>query len=172
MLASAAVSETKLPQLPGGPDPSKSVPRDPVRGVDLRGCAEVSARLAEAKDQREATLREIGMSELEWVEIEKTWLLRIAVAMMQGDTSLAVEYDALYAAAQDALGPAQPSRDLDQYAGVLADIEGGGDPADVLPRHGLTIAEFARLQRAWTTRAAADPALNETLRALVRARRS
>lgn len=93
----------KIPQFPGGPDPDLPVPRDPVDGVDLRGYATLSAHLADRREPRKATLARFGMDEMRWMHIEKTWLLRLAVAAMQKDLSLAEEHDATFLSVREAL---------------------------------------------------------------------
>lgn len=157
----------KVPAFPGGPDPNAPVPRDAVDGVDLKTYARISAELAERKAPSAEVLRRFLLDEIRWIDIEKTWLLRVAVAGMQGDMTLGQELDAAYTEAQAALGPSDPTRSLEQYAALLARIESGQPPATVLAADGLSLADWARLQRAWTMRAVNDAGLAATLRALV-----
>ena len=89
-----------LKQLPGGPDPSRPIPRDPVDGFDLAACAAVTERLARADGSRTATLAGFGLTEARWAAIESTWLLRIATALLQQDLSLGSAYDEALLAAR------------------------------------------------------------------------
>lgn len=160
--------ESRLPpQLPGGPDPTKPVPRDPVDGVDLAACARIAAEVSERAEPRATVLARAGLDELRWAEVEKTWMLRIAVALLQNDLGLGQEYDRLFAEAQQALGPSEPTRPLDGYASLVARIEKGEPAGIVVASEGLTLAEWTRLQRAWTSRIARDAALGATFRELV-----
>jgi hypothetical protein len=145
------------------------MPRETVEGYDLPRYVQLSAELAEGAKPREELLAAAGLSERAWAHIELTWMLRIATGLLQGDQSLALEYDALYVAAQDALGPADPTMPLEKYAGVVARLELGHDPIEVFDAHGLTLASAARLQRAWTKRLARDMDLTEAFRGMVKA---
>lgn len=164
------MSDTKkLPTFPGGPDPSLPVPRETVEGYDLPRYVQLSAELAEGAKPREELLLANGLTERAWAHIELTWMLRIATGLLQGDQSLALEYDTLYVAAQDALGPPDPTMPLDRYAGVVARLEVGQDPVEVFAAHGLTLASAARLQRAWTKRLARDIEMTDAFRGMVKA---
>ena len=89
-----------LPRFPGGPDPSKPVPRDPVEGVDLARYVTISAELTERKTPRKQVLARAQLDEMRWMKIEQTWLLRIATAALQGDLSLLQQHDAALFAAK------------------------------------------------------------------------
>ena len=158
-----------LPQLPGGPDPAHPVPRAPVHGVDLQEYARIAATLAERPGARAAILGEHRLDELRWIDIEKTWLLRVATGALQQDLSLAADLDASYSAAQAAMGSAEPTRTLEEYAVLTARIERGADTATVLAAAGLSLADWARLCRAWATRLGRDPALSAAFRTMVAA---
>ncbi len=160
-----------LPRFPGGPDPSLPVPRDAVDGFDLERYASVSAQLAEGNRPRDEIFAENELTERSWAHVELTWMLRVATALLQGDKELALEFDRLYVAAQDSLGPTDPTLPLDRYAVVVAKIEAGRDPAEVFEEHGLSLAAAARLQRAWTKRLAQDPAMVDAFREMVKAAR-
>lgn len=156
-----------LPQLPSGPDPAKPAPRDPVAGYDLAGYARVAAELAENAEPRADVLARAGLSESGWLAIEKTWLLRLTTAALQGDMALLNEHDAALAAAQAERAAAAPPPSLEDYARVLAAIEGGQDPALAIAGAGLSIAAFARSHQSFTAKMAVDEALASTLRATV-----
>lgn len=93
----------KIPRIPGGPDPEHPVPRDPVDGFDLQRYATVAAHLAARREPRKATLTRFGVDEPRWMNIEKTWLLRIAVAALGHDLTFGEEHDATFLAVRRAL---------------------------------------------------------------------
>jgi hypothetical protein len=144
-----------------------TVDRDPVHGIDLQKYASISARIAEGREPRGAVLAGLGLDEGTWLDVEKTWLLRVAAAAMHGDLSLSREYDEHYVAAQDALGPTDPTHGIADLAAVLRALSAGDDPRDVLPRYRLTLPGFGRLQRAWSRRMAKDEALATAFRDLL-----
>ncbi|MGK3983619.1 hypothetical protein WME99_11325 [Sorangium sp. So ce136] len=164
-------SRPPLPQLPGGPDPTQPVPRSPVEGVDLDTYARISAELAETPADRATILASHGLDEMRWMDVEMTWLLRVATAALQSDLSLGEDLDRAYTAAQVELGSPGPTLALEEYARLAARIEAGEPPSSVLARARLSLASYARLQRAWTLRLAADPALARTYREMVAAAR-
>jgi hypothetical protein len=166
---SASTEPSPVPAFPGGPDPSKPVPRDPVEGFDLQRYVDLSAKLAERVAPREELLAAAGIGDSQWSQIERTWMLRIATALLQGDQSLALEYDRLYVGAQDALGAGEEPMPIETYAEIVAEIESGGDPAEVYAAHGVSLACAARQQRAWTKRLAEDIDLTDRFRELVKA---
>jgi hypothetical protein len=156
-----------MPHFPGGPDPAEPVPRAPVDGVDLDAYARIAATLAERAAPRASILAQHGLDELRWVDVEKTWLLRVAASALRGDVSLAEDLDRATLSAQAALGPTEPTRPLDEYAAICARVESGADVALVLADARLSLGDWARLQRAWTARLVLDPALAVTFRELV-----
>jgi hypothetical protein len=145
------------------------VPRTPVDGFDLNAYAAVAAHLAEGAVPRAAILAGRQLDEARWLQIEKTWLLRLATAALQGDLSLAEEHEAAYTAA---LGAADPPMPLDDYAAIVAGLELGLEPAKVLAGAKLTLAGFSRHQRAWTARFARDDELAASFRRKVEERRA
>jgi hypothetical protein len=167
MLVQPMDQKPPVPHLPGGPDPTQPIPRDPVEGVDLRGCAGIAAALAARVSPRPAILARHRLDEVRWANVEKTWMLRIAGAMLAGDLALAQEYDALLAEAQEALGAEEADLGIEAYASLLARLEAGHEPAQTLSEAGLTAQSFARIQRRWAKRVAGDAAQAEALRGLV-----
>jgi hypothetical protein len=147
-----------------------SVERDPVHGIDLKSYAQISARIAEGREPAKSILLEHGLDEMRWLDVEKTWLLRVAAAAMQGDLSLSQSYDEHYVAAQDSLGPTEPTHGIADLASVLRALSAGEDARDVLPRFRLTLPAFARLQRAWARRMAKDEALAVAFRDMLSGR--
>lgn len=160
-------SKAPIPRLPGGPDPNQLVPRAPVDGIDLATYATIAAQLAAGAEPRAAVLTRAGTSEARWLEVEKTWLLRMATALLQGDFGLQQEHEAATAAAQAALAPETPVMPLEGYAEIVAGIEAGRAPVEVLSGAGLTLGAFMHQQRAWAARIAADKALASSFRAMV-----
>lgn len=96
------MSEPKpnVPQLPGGPNPNEPIPTSPVFGVDLRAYASIVGRIAARVAPRAEVLAQAGIDEGRWIEIEKTWLLRLATAALKGDLSLTQEHDEAFAKAK------------------------------------------------------------------------
>jgi hypothetical protein len=156
-----------IPQLPGGPEAGKPVPRTPVDGVDLATYAVLATRLAAGAEPRPAVLARAGLSEVRWLEVEKTWLLRMATALLQGDLSLQHEHEAATNVAQAERASQAPLLPIEVYAEIVAGIEAGRAPAEVLAGTGITLGEFMHQQRAWTARIAADKALASSFRAMV-----
>ncbi len=78
------------------------VPRTAVHGVDLAGYAQISAQLVGKAEPRGKVLARAGLDEMRWIDVEKTWLLRIAAAMLRGDVSLGHEHDEAFEAARAA----------------------------------------------------------------------
>jgi hypothetical protein len=163
-------SRPPLVQLPGGPDPNRPVPRDPVDGYDLGAYASVVARLADRGEPRARVLARAGLDEQRWLKIEKTWLVRIATAFLQDDPSLGKEHDDAFQAAQNALA-GEPETSLADYANLVAQIEEGRAPAQAIAAAGLTPSGFAQVQRRWAATIAADGDLASSFRAMVAARR-
>ena len=97
------------PRIPGAPDHTQPVPRDPVSGFDLEAYATIAGRLA-ARADRAATLRAAGLDELRWLDVESTWLLRIAVAALREERDLLEQYDAALLRAKSGSAPAVAER--------------------------------------------------------------
>jgi hypothetical protein len=154
--------------IPGAPDLKKPVRHEPVQGVDLATYARVAAGIAEQRRPQDEVLREAGIDEGDWIDAERTWLLRIAASLLQGDVALIEQYEQLYIEAQDALGPPGPSRPFEDYARIMAQIQRGAPAARVLQAEGLSLADWARLHRSWSKRAAQDPHLAALLADLSR----
>ena len=158
------------PGLPGFPS-DQPVSTDPVEGVSLERYAQISAELNERREPAEQVLERHGLDTARWLRVEQSWPLRLAALALRGDPALAQEYDRQYVAAQDALGPTEPTRPLDGYAGITARVIAGEDAAMVAASEGLSLADYARLVRAWTTRLAKDAELTKAFREMVRARK-
>ena len=153
--------------LPGGPKPGEPIPTDPIDGIDFATYARISAILAEKRGPRKNVLAANNLDEIRWAFVEQGFMIRIATAALRGDMSLVMELDRLYVEAQDQLGETEPTRPLDQYAGLVARMESGEGPPEVLASDKLSLADWARLQRAWTRRLAQDAELTSTFRGWV-----
>ncbi len=138
-----------------------------MAGVDLAGYARTAAALAEGAEPRRAVLSRAGLDEARWMEVEKTWLLRVATASMQGDLALLAELDEAAAAAQAEIAAAAPKVPLEVYARIDAALTDGASPARVLAGAKLTPAAFARARRAWTAEIASNEAVATQYRALL-----
>jgi hypothetical protein len=158
-------------QLPGGPAPDQPIPDTPIDGIDFPTYARVSAILAEKRAPRANVLAANGLDEVRWAFVEQGFMLRIATAAMRGDMGPMNELDRMYVEAQDALGDTDPTRPLDRYADLTARMESGEPAAQVLASDGLSLADWARLQRAWTRRLAQDAEMTSTFRGWVEARK-
>lgn len=154
-------------QLPGGPKAGEPIPDGPIDGVDFATYARISAILAEKRAPRAGVLSANNLDEVKWAFVEQGFMLRIATAALRGDMSLAMELDRLYTEAQDQLGDTEPTRPLNHYATLVARIEAGQPAPEVLKSDGLSLADWARLQRAWTNRLAQDGEMTSTFRGWV-----
>lgn len=90
--------------IPGAPPLDEPVPRDPVAGVSMEAYAQIAARLA-AKRPRAEVLTQARLDERRWLQVEKTWLLRIAIAALRKELDLIEQYDAAFQAETRALRP-------------------------------------------------------------------
>jgi hypothetical protein len=158
-------------QLPGGPAPDQPIPDGPIDGIDFPTYVRVSAILAEKRAPRANVLAANGLDEVRWAFVEQGFLLRAAAAALRGDMGPLSELDRLYTEAQDALGDTDPTRPLDRYADLVARMEMGEPTPSVLASDGLTLADWARLQRAWSRRLAQDAEMTSTFRGWVEARK-
>jgi hypothetical protein len=158
-------------QLPGGPAPGEPIPVTPIDGIDFPTYVRISAILAEKKAPRANVLAANGLDEVRWAFVEQGFLLRVATAALRGDMAPMTELDRLYGDAQDALGPTDPIRPLDRYAELVARMESGEQASQVLASDGLSLADWARLQRAWTRRLAQDAEMTSTFRGWVEERK-
>jgi len=158
-------------QLPGGPAPGEPIPNGPIDGIEFGTYVRISAILAEKKAPRANVLAANNLDEVRWAFVEQGFLLRVATAALRGDMGPSEELDRQYVEAQDALGPTDPTRPLDQYAALVARMEMGEPPTRVLASDGLSLADWARLQRAWTARLAQDAEMTSTFRGWVESRK-
>jgi hypothetical protein len=156
------------PRLPGGPDPDAPVPRTPVHGIDLARYAGITAELGERGVERAAVLAGYALDEGLWLMVEKTWALRLATAALQHDTALIKEYDAAFVAAQDELGGPMPS--FERYVAVTLRLGREGNAAVVLADEGMSLADWARMQRYWGARLSKEDELIARYRELTGSR--
>ncbi|XXX80863.1 hypothetical protein WMF30_19085 [Sorangium sp. So ce134] len=160
-----------MPAVPGGPDPSLPVPREPVDGFDLAAYAAVAAQLAEGADPRAAVLARSGLDEARWLAVEQTWLLRVAIALLQQDYDFIRAYSGATEAAREAIARDGAPLPIEAYAALIAGHESGREPGALLAEARLTPAAFARHKLAWERRLAVDAALRASFRAMVEAKK-
>lgn len=138
----------------------------PVYGIDLPTYAALMTRLASGQP-RGLVLSGASLDERTWLEVEKTWALRLAKAAQRGDTSTILEFERGVAAAQQNCPAPDPSRSMADYAAMSAAIEKGASPIEVCAHFEMKLTEFFELQQAWTRRIIADPNLARAFRELV-----
>lgn len=136
--------------------------------ISIEQYAAVSAELAERPKERGEVLAKHGFDDERFMVEERAWLERFAANAVQGKGELAAYYGDLFIAAQDALTTPEEERlTLRDYAGLRAELDRSADPTVPLDRAEVTLAQFMRLERRWTTRADADPAVQAELDALL-----
>ena len=147
-------------------DATAPVAMDDVGGLGLAAYAAIAVRVGARVEARADVLASAGLDEAAWAVVEPIWLLRLAAAAQRGDAAVLGAWDAATTAAQDALA-CGPIPSFEAWAHHLAAIEPGDDPAEAIARGGLSLAGFARAQRAYGARIGADPGLFDALRARV-----
>lgn len=136
--------------------------------ISIEQYASISADLAEHPKERADVLTKHGFDEERWMVEERAWLERFAANAVQGKGELAAYFGDLFIAAQDALmTPEEQRLTLRDYAGLRAELDRSADPTVPLERAELTLAQFMRLERKWTARADADPAVQAELDVLL-----
>jgi hypothetical protein len=151
---------------------SGAEPTAAVHGVDLKRYAELMTRLASG-EPRAQVLDGAALDEQKWLEIEKTWGLRLAEAAQRGNTQALIEFEKGVADAQkNASVTTEPRRSLQDYAHMVALTQSGVDPVTVCARAKLRLGEFFELQQAWTQRLTKDPALAAAFREMVASARN
>ncbi len=175
---SFAVESRDLEPGAAAPDPAELVlarhavawraAREPE--LTLAEYAGVSAELAERREPAGEVLARYGLDEHRWAVEERAWLERLGQAAADGDASLALEYGALFVAAQDALArPEEASIVLDEYVALRARVETAEDPARALADRRTTLPEWLRLDRRFRASADQDPALDAEIERRVEA---
>ncbi len=146
-------------------------PEAPVCGIDLSGYASISALLATGQ-AREVVLSNHNITDADWLNVEKTWALRIAAHAQRGNYEVLFRFERAYADALDALTPEEPPRPLPVYAQIMAALESGVPAQVVCVQAGLTLAELGQLQRSWTRRLAKNEELHRQYGTLLKATRT
>ena len=132
--------------------------------VPIERYARVSAELAEWPDKREDTLKRHGFKEERYLLEERCWLERFAADAVEGHGELAAYFGELFVAEQDKLATPEEERvGLRDYLSLRLAMEIGADVAEVLGQAKMTLAQWMRLDRRWTGRAEADPAVAEEM---------
>lgn len=136
----------------------------PEPRVPIERYALVSAELAEWPDKREETLKRHGFKEERYLLEERCWLERFASDAVDGHGELAAYFGDLFVVEQDKLAQAEEERlGLRDYVALRLAIEIGADVGEVLGQAKLTLAQWMRLDRRWTSRAEADPRVQQEM---------
>lgn len=144
----------------------------PEPRIPLAKYAQISAFLAEQVEPRKAVLLAAGLDEDRWVVEERAWLEKMADDAVHGDGSVAARYGEMFVAAQDGLAPPdEAALGIDDYVELRLAVEEADDPAKSLAQRGRSLASWLRIDRRWSARAAADPALAADLERRLDARR-
>jgi hypothetical protein len=140
--------------------------REPQRRLSLQAYAEVAAHVAEGGPHASKALTAHDLDGPGWTIEERAWLHAISEDASKGSAGegLALQVSAAFQAAQDAIGPDEPERDLNTYVAMRVAIESQGDPSRTLAQHHMTLAAWMRLDRAWSRRGKDDPACGQQLR--------
>ncbi|MBL8743961.1 MAG: hypothetical protein JNK04_22795, partial [Myxococcales bacterium] len=132
----------------------------PEPRVPIERYARISAELAEWPDKREETLKRHGFKEERYLLEERCWLERFAADSVEGHGELAAYFGELFVSEQDKLATKEEERiPLRDYVSLRLAMEIGADVAEVLAQAKMTLAQWMRLDRRWTARAEADPAV-------------
>jgi hypothetical protein len=123
-------------------------------------------RLA-AGQPRHLLLSGARLDEKTWLDVEKTWGLRLAAAAQRADTQTLLDFEKAVAETQRSCPAPDPSRTMAEYAAMVASIENGTAPIAVCAQYQLKLGDFFALQQAWTRRITSDPELARTFRNMV-----
>jgi hypothetical protein len=140
----------------------------PRPDIGIAEYARISAELAEQREPRADVLKRHKLTEDRWLNEERAWLMMMATAALDGDTSYAERYGELFVQAQDELAsPTETDKSLEEYADLKLALE--REPAgEVLSRHQLTEPEWRRLDRKWMKRRLGSPDVRKAYNARVR----
>ncbi|AKT38164.1 DUF2169 domain-containing protein [Chondromyces crocatus] len=142
----------------------------PEPALPLEAYARISAELMEKRESRADVLLHHQLDEDAWTVEERAWLEWMGAAAMRGDAQPAKEYGDLFLEAQEALaGPDEAARTIDDYVPIKAAMDRGADPTKVLAAFTMTLPEWLRLDRRFSTLAASDAALRAEIEAKSRA---
>ncbi len=133
---------------------------DPVfHGVRLEHHAGVSAALAEGISLEEVLAQE-EIAKRDWDEANPRWR-----SALVSSPDLQTKYVQKRRVAEDALArPIKPvDDDPEAWAGLLGAVNTADDARSVLEPLGLRASDLARLGRAWTKKAKADPEVQKKL---------
>jgi hypothetical protein len=140
--------------------------------VGLEAYATIAVTLALGAEARSQVLSRYSLDERRWLNIEKTWLLRVATAALAGDQSLLQEHDEATLRAQDVATANVPRLSAEAYAALVADLEAGIPLAETLRARGVSPVAFGVSSRHWARIHAAEPSALASFRGLVDASRA
>ncbi|MEQ9317993.1 MAG: hypothetical protein RIF41_02500 [Polyangiaceae bacterium] len=127
---------------------------------DVARYAELAVALAVAED-RDAVLEEHGLDEEAFTRLEDRWLAELSKAEDEagdGVPPLLQRFAEAVSAAQlrHASDDVMP---LERYALITRAISRGHEVAQVLERHGLSLADYLRSHQHWTMKMIGEPSL-------------
>jgi hypothetical protein len=140
--------------------------------VGLEAYVTIAVTLALNEETRSQVLSRYSLDERRWLNIEKTWLLRVATAALAGDQTLLEEHDEATIRAQDAATAKAPALSPETYAAIVADLEAGAPLAETLQARGVGPIAFSASSRHWARVHAAEPSALASFRGLVDAART
>src|SRR5512138_2822159 len=130
------VDPSLSPRQDGGTSPNGPASAVPVHGIDLAGYASLMTRLA-AGQPRHLLLSGANLDEKTWLEVEKTWGLRLAAAAQRADTQTLLDFEKAVAETQRSCPPPDPSHTMAKYAAMVARLENGTAPIAVCAQYQL-----------------------------------
>jgi hypothetical protein len=121
--------------------------------------AQISASIAEGTQPQREVLTAVGLTEEQWNESTAYWLPKLADDAREkgAEATLAIEYSAAFAAAQDGLG-ATPAMTPEDWAALTVEIQQSGSPTEPLARRRFSLADYLRVARAMAARLSSNPA--------------
>lgn len=148
------------------PSPSEPVTPAP-HGISLAEYAAVQAGLGEGLEL-DAVLELEGIDPAVWPDAEDAWS-DLLLEDLEADGPLESEYDARLAEGQERYGRRVPplDEDLAKWLDFVRIWAADAEPIAFLERLGLRPADVLRLQRMWSGRLAAEPALQQEAREIL-----
>lgn len=143
---------------------------------DVRGFAILCARLSEPEADREAILAENGLDEDAWEALDEAWQAQLsaeedAAADDAGVPPLVLVYAEAFAAEQARLqatrAASRPVLAFEAFVKITQEMQRGDDPANLMKRHRLAVADFIAAERHWMKQMMNDAALWERFHAAV-----
>lgn len=161
---------TEAQDLEGGAEPPEpalllmaryqAMATTPEPTLTLAAYAAVAAAVTEGRESRSAVLARHQLDEETFMLEERAWLEKMAAGVDRGDATTAHRFGELFLAEQERLAdPVEATRTLDDFLELELALERSDEPQRVLSERGVRPAEWMRLDRRFSSAAAADPAL-------------